>query len=289
MIRDRLNTYAKLGRIWISFATGFSAATGHILAVYFPRPGILMTGAGVFLLACGASALNQYQERDTDALMERTRSRPLPSGSISFRHALLFALVCSLGGLIAIFVSGGFAGLIGGLFAVIWYNGLYTYLKKKNAYAFLPGALVGAITPALGWVAGSGSYTDSFFVLCLFFYLWQVPHFWLYAAQYGKEYSDAGLPSIASIFSAEQLARIIFIWISAIAVTSLFFFPAGLALQLPVRYMMVAASLWLIIQGSRLLIIKSGSPVYGKVLGFINLYPLIVMSLLIADRIILWL
>jgi len=288
MIRNALYTYASLGRIGISFAAGCSAATGHLLASYSPNPEILLTAAGVFLLACGASALNQYQERDTDALMERTRNRPLPAGSISVTHALLFALLCCLAGLISLFASGGYAALAGGLFSIAWYNGLYTCLKKKTAYAFLPGALVGAVPPAIGWFSGGGGYDAVLFALCIFFYLWQVPHFWLYAARHGREYTEAGIPSIASSFSSQQLSRIVFIWIFALAVSSLFFVPSGLALHLPVRYLMVAAAVWLIIRGSRLLFHKYGNPVYKMVLGSVNLYLLVVMSLLVADRMLNW-
>lgn len=281
-----LKVYATLGRIRISFLTALTAMSGYLLAAFSVKPEMFLTGIGVFLLACGASALNQYQERGTDALMERTKGRPLPLCAVTGREALFFSGVTALTGLLLIFLAGGFSGILIGLFAVAWYNGLYTNLKKRTAFAAVPGALVGAIPPALGWSTGGGSLTDpELLVLCLFFFLWQVPHFWLYAANYGKQYALAGFPAITTVFSARQLSRVIFVWISSLAVSSLLFIPYGLTLHISVRFFLVAASVWLILQGVRILAAGAGVAVYTLVLGRINLYLLSVIVLLFADRI----
>jgi len=285
MIAEKIRSYACLGKLRISLAAGLSAMTGHVLAAYGIRQETFIVGVGVFLLAGGASALNQYQERDIDALMERTRTRPLPSGELSGPVALLFAAASSLAGLAALYAVGGIIVLAGGLFAIAWYNGLYTFLKKKTFYAFLPGALVGAVSPALGWTAGGGGLSEPIVALCIFFYLWQIPHSWLYAAEYRDEYIAAGLPSITSAFAPGQLSRIIFIWIAALGVSSLFLVPLGLVLQFPARYLIAAAALWLVIQGSRILGTEIGNQTYRTALRSVNLFMAIMMFLLVADKI----
>ncbi len=261
--------------------------TGYILAAYSLRPEIWITGLGVLLLACGASALNQYQERDIDALMDRTRSRPLPSGTMTAGEALLFAGGTAASGLVLILAAGGVSGLLAGLFAISWYNGLYTNLKRRTAFAAVPGALVGAVPPVIGWQAAGGSLTDpGLLVLCLFFFLWQVPHFWLSAASLAGQYRSAGLPAVTSLFSERQLSRVLFIWIAATAVCALLFVPFGLALQNTSRYLLAAAALGLSLQASPLLRTKHSTAVYDHTFAGVNLFMFAVTALLFADRLL---
>jgi protoheme IX farnesyltransferase len=208
-------TYATLGRPQISLFAGFSAMLGYILAAYYVRTGMFETGLGVFLISCGSSGFNQCQEQKTDAngahKKQASTGGSVASGGPNFP-------LCVLAGLLSLLVAGGIEALCGGLFAISWYNGLYTVLKKRTAFATVPGALVGAIPPAIGWIAGGGSYADPILLaLCLFFFLWQVPHFWLLAVACGRQYEQAGLPSLTGVFSEVQLRRIIFVWISATA------------------------------------------------------------------------
>ena len=178
--------------------------------------------AGAFVLACGSCALNQYQERRIDSLMARTAKRPIPSGRIRPGQALGLALLLILSGEGLLLFTGNAAVPLLGTVAVCWYNIVYTGLKKVSAFAVVPGALVGAIPPAMGWAAGGGRLSDpSLAALAFFFFMWQVPHFWLHLLTYGKEYAEAGLPSLSDVFSAAQLKRLTFQWLSATAVSSL--------------------------------------------------------------------
>jgi protoheme IX farnesyltransferase len=269
----------------IALFSSFSAATGCVIARPGFSPEMLPLMLGVFLLACGASALNQYQERDSDALMPRTRTRPVPSGKISPRNALRFSLVLISCGSLTLFFSGSVLSPLLGLTGVIWYNGLYTTMKKKTAFAAVPGAIVGAITPAIGWVAGNGSLSDPRLVsLCFFFFMWQVPHFWLLLLKYGEEYEKAGLPSLTGIFSRTQLLRIIFIWIFAAAVSCLFLPVTGIVRTPAIRCLLVGASLWLVWNGLTLLRFKAAGRSFSAAFGRINGYMFFAMILLSADR-----
>ena len=134
--------------------------------------------------------------------------------------------------------------------AVLWYNGPYTWLKKHSAFAAIPGALVGAIPPAIGWIAGGGSLLDPrLAVLSFFFFMWQVPHFFIHFLAFGGEYEAAGLPSLTAVFSRAQLARLTFKWIIATAVSLQLLIFCGLLGSPLVRISLIAISLWLAMSG----------------------------------------
>jgi len=213
--------YLILCRVLIALFSACSAATGFLLAASAPAAAVLMTAAGVFLLACGASALNQYQERDLDALMERTKRRPLPAGILSPRRALVVSVILVLAGTAVLSFRGSASALLG-MLAVLWYNGLYTPLKRRTAFAALYGAPVGMMPPALGWVAGGGSLADpGLWVLAALFFLWQVPHFWLLLLENSDEYQQAGLPTLTSVVPRDRLAGISVVWIAATATAAM--------------------------------------------------------------------
>ena len=107
-------------------------------------------------MAMAASALNEVQERDLDARMERTRLRPIPRGAVSPRAAVLFASALGTLGFLLLRMASDFRPALLGLLAWGWYNGLYTPLKRFSAFAVVPGAVIGALPPAMGWTAAGG-------------------------------------------------------------------------------------------------------------------------------------
>ena len=167
-------------KLRISLFVTLSAFTGLVLADREVSSGAILPLLGTFLLAAGSCALNQYQERRLDGSMERTRNRPLPSGRLTPGSALGFSSFLILSGLFVLSCQRNLTLLALGLFAVVWYNGLYTYLKRKTAFAVLPGALVGVVPPLLGWVSGGGRLSGpSIWGIGFFLLMWQVPHFWI--------------------------------------------------------------------------------------------------------------
>ncbi len=213
--------YRTLFRLPVALFVACSAVTGQIAASSAVTELLFVTATGVFLLACGASALNQYQERDVDALMERTRHRPLPAGRVRARSALATSFAALLAGLALLGRSAPESFALGAL-AVVWYNGLYTPLKRRTAFAAVYGAPVGVAAPAIGWTAGGGSITDPrLAVLALLFFLWQDPHFSLLLLRSGDDYERAGLPSLTKIFPRELLSGITVLWFTAAATASL--------------------------------------------------------------------
>ena len=276
------NSYYQLCKIRIAFFAALSAAAGYVLVAAYLEAQLVVVFAGVFLLACGASGLNQCQERATDALMSRTKDRPIPSGRIKPYKALLFSIMLAASGICSLYAGCGLMPAMLGLIATMWYNGVYTSLKKKSAFAAIPGALTGALPPAIGWVAAGGHPSDPrLLAISLFFTIWQVPHFWLFLMNHGNEYRDAGLPSLTLILRRAQIARIAFHWIAATAVCGPALCLFGLAQSSLTQYSLLVASAWLILRGVG---IARNSVVARSVFVRLNAYMIVVITLLVSDR-----
>jgi heme o synthase len=271
-----------LCKIKIAVFTALSAAAGLFSATYPSASIVAPLMAGVLLMAAGAGALNHCQERQSDALMTRTAGRPLPSGRIKPGFAFLLSLFLLSSGCAVLLYTGSSAASLLGLATVFWYNGFYTRLKTFSGFAAIPGALTGAIPPAIGWIAGGGDILDPrLAVLCFFFFMWQVLHFFLHMHVCGRDYQEAGLPSILSSFTEEQLDRLSLQWLFAAVVSTQFIVLFGLIRWPVLRLAVIGASIWLAFQGMDF-IRKSRDAVAG-VFGKINYFILFIMLLMILD------
>ncbi len=253
-MRKWLGLLLELNKIRITFAVTLTTIAGYILAKGTVDSGIFLPVIGLFILACGSAALNHIQDRDKDAIMERTSNRPIPSGEVSPALALSIGLFEVALGSYLLYIGSGFLALQLGLLALIWYNGIYTPLKRKTAFAVIPGSVIGALPPLVGWVAAGGSLGDpKAMVLGLFFFMWQVPHFWLLMLKYGKEYQKAGFPSITSKISVQQVKNSTFLWTVATAVSALMVAMSGLISMAIFKIMILLACVWLIVVFAKLL------------------------------------
>ncbi len=277
----------ELAKIRISLFAALSASAGFILAKQEISGQIIPPVTGILFLACGSCALNQFQERKLDAWMERTKGRPLPAGKLVPSAALGVSLgLITLGSSILFFGTNGVSSSLG-LFAVLWYNGTYTYLKQRTAFAAVPGALVGVIPPVLGWASGGGSiYDPRIWMIAFFFFIWQVPHFWLLLLNYGMDYNQSGLPSLSKVFTPEQLKRIIFIWMLSTAVSGLFIPLFGFVRFYFFHFLLLMATFWLV--WNAVIFAKSPSKGVSFRLAFdrLNIYVLWVICLLSTDRLL---
>ena len=274
-----LSILLQLTKFRISLLATLFTSAGFILAHHGFSEKMVLPVLAVLCLASGACALNQYQERKIDRAMERTRGRPIPCQKLSPSTALWISLAFLLMGLTILFFGTHALAFGLGIFAILWYNGVYTYLKRWTPFAAIPGALVGIIPPAIGWVSAGGTiFHPQFLALAIFSFLWQVPHFWLILLGAGMDYERAGLPSLSRIFSPNQLKRITFIWICSATV---------LALSLPLFYFnpspfgnffLLTACLWLGWNAVRFL--KSPPEIISFHLVFmkLNLFALWVIS-----------
>ena len=283
--RETVHAYLGLCKPILSFFAALSGAVGFLLAnhpSWSAWSALPVLSGGVFLLACGACALNHYQERNTDALMPRTAGRPIPAGKVRPAHALVFSLALIASGATLLLSTGVSAAPLLGLAAILWYNGLYTWLKAHHAFAALPGALVGAIPPAIGWTVGGKPFDIRLATVCFFFFMWQVPHFMVHQQLFGKEYEAVRLPSLTGLLTRAQIDRLTFQWLLAAAVSLQLVVIQGLIRSPFVHICLLAASLWFAARGIAL--VRRRTPNYEGIFMATNGFMLAVMLLIFMDR-----
>lgn len=171
-----------------------------------PLKSLALTVIGTALVAAGSAALNQVLERDTDALMVRTRTRPLADRRVGPVDAAIFGLALSAAG---IGILGWAANMLAALLALITlivYVAIYTPMKRRSDLATIVGAIPGALPPLIGWAASHGSLSLGGWTLFAIVFLWQIPHFMAIAWLYRDDYGRAGFPMLPVIDPAGKIA-----------------------------------------------------------------------------------
>jgi heme o synthase len=161
----------------------------------------LMTATllGTALLACGASALNQLWEREYDAKMARTETRPLPAGHLQPETVLIFGAACSIGGLVVLSAAVNLLTSFLGALTLVSYLFVYTPLKRKTWLNTAVGGIPGALPPLMGWTAARNDLDANGWALFAILFFWQVPHFLAIAWMYRDEYRRAGFVMLPTI------------------------------------------------------------------------------------------
>ncbi len=286
-LKKHIAIILELGKVRITFFVAISTSVGYFFHSGYFDVTMILTVMGVFLLACGSSAINHYQERFSDAMMDRTKNRPLPSGRISEGYAMTVSLSLVVVGLGIIYFSSNFTALILGVIALIWYNVIYTPLKKKYALAVVPGSVIGAIPPMIGWVASGGYVFDmEIIALAFFFFIWQIPHFWLLLLIHGKDYEKAGFPTLTKIFSDSQLGRITFVWIAALSTSCLLIPFFNLSSSLYAVGVMLFLGAWLLLKTRGILSDYLERIIFRNAFMAINLYVLAIVLVISLDKLL---
>ena len=190
----KIKDYLLLIKPSLSIMVVFSSVISYLLAprVEYNWIMILLLFAGGMLVTGSANAINQVVEKDTDAQMKRTSTRPVAAGRMSVGEGWAFAIVT---GALGVFILGFyFNWLSAGLaaFSLFLYAFIYTPLKKVNSIAVLMGAVPGALPCLIGWAAGDDQLSTGGWVLFAFQFFWQFPHFWAIAWVAHKDYSAVG-------------------------------------------------------------------------------------------------
>jgi heme o synthase len=185
----------------VSFLVVITTVAGFYLGSNGPLDWMLLlhTVCGTMLVAGGTAALNQYFERDRDALMRRTSSRPLPMGQLQPAEALIFGAGMIIVGAAWLALAVSFLTCSLALATSILYLGVYTPLKTRTALATTIGAFPGAIPPMIGWAAAHGSLTLGGWILFAILFFWQFPHFMAIAWMYRDDYARAGIKMLPTI------------------------------------------------------------------------------------------
>jgi protoheme IX farnesyltransferase len=218
--------------------------------------------------------------------MQRTRARPLPSGDLSTNQALLIAGISIAGGLFLL-LNTGLMPLLLGLFAILWYNGVYTPLKKMTVWAVFPGAVCGALPPLIGYSAAGGSILDSAAVILAgTLLIWQVPHFWLLAWRYRQDQLDSGLPTPFRQLTDQRLFAINSCWLAALALSYLLFALFGMISNPPLANIYLALLAALFLAGARELLRGVQYASSGKLFHLVNLSMALLLCTLICDSLL---
>jgi protoheme IX farnesyltransferase len=277
--------FAQLFKFPISIMSTVSAATGYLAFSHTMSWRLLPVSGAILILAFAACALNEAQEHKLDAMMERTRRRPIPSGKISPAGAVILAGVLAAAALTALWLMGGplAAGL--GALAVLWYNGIYTYLKRVSSLASVIGSVIGAIPPAIGWVCAGGVLDGPILSLSFFLLMWQVPHFWLLALRLSGDYEQAQFPTFVRAMGTDSLSRLTFMWTAATAASALLLPIFGLSTSPFLGLGLAAAGAWLTFIAWRSLRAPSKQG-FRQAFHAINYYAVMVMGAVILDALL---
>lgn len=194
--------YFKLTKPRITLLIVISTAVGYCYGATsgFSFLTFLHVLLGTALMASGSATLNQWYEQDSDAKMNRTRTRPIPAGTIPSRHAFLFGVAISLLGVIELWIFCGSVAALIGFLTSAGYLLAYTPLKRKSPICTTVGALPGAMPPLIGFAAASGGRLGiEAWVLFAILFLWQFPHFHAIAWLYREDYERGGIRMLAVV------------------------------------------------------------------------------------------
>ncbi len=199
-VSSKLKDYQQLMKFTLSFTVVFSSVVCYLLVpgIEFDIQSVLLLFVGGLLVTGAANAINQIAEKDTDAMMKRTASRPLPSGRMTVDEASTFAVVAAVFGIfiIGLWFNWTAAGISG--FSLFLYGFIYTPLKKVHSIAVLVGAIPGALPCLIGWAAGDPELGIGGWILFSLQFFWQFPHFWAIAWVAHEDYSKAGFRLLPS-------------------------------------------------------------------------------------------
>ena len=202
VLASAVKDYFQLIKFTLSFMVVFSTVVSYLIATdYRNALDVMLLFLAGMLITGSANTINQVAEKDTDALMKRTASRPVASGRMTVAHASTFAVVTGVAGLLIMLLKFNWQSSLIGLVSLFIYGFIYTPLKKVNSVAVLVGGLPGALPCLIGWVAayydGPINWAGGWILFAIQF-IWQFPHFWAIAWVAHQDYTRAGFKLLPS-------------------------------------------------------------------------------------------
>jgi heme o synthase len=285
MLASKVKDYFQLIKFTLSFMVVFSCVVCYLLApnIKFDLLSVLLLFVAGMLITGSANAINQAVEKDTDAIMKRTASRPVASGRMTEAEAMGFAMIAGILGIAIMWMWFNFLSAMLGLLSLLLYAYLYTPLKKVNSISVLVGAFPGALPCLIGWVAATGEFSAGGWVLFGIQFLWQFPHFWAIAWVAHQDYSRAGFKLLPSAVGPTKFTALQTIMYSVLMV------PVGLLPYyfkisgITSLYILLACNLCMVYL-SVMLYVKMTPAAARKVMFGSYLYLAIVLIALLADK-----
>ncbi len=280
----RLGDYIALLKPRVMSLVVFTGFAGMVVAPGGLPPALVAIAVVCIALSAGAAgAINMWYERDIDALMERTRKRPIPAGRVAPSRALAFGITLNLLPIAIMGLSLNWVAAALLAFAAGFYIFVYTvWLKRRTPQNIVIGGAAGAMPPLIGWAAVTGSVTLESLVLFLIIFMWTPPHFWALALYREGDYAKAGIPMLPVVAGLTETRRQILIY--TLLLVPLSFAPVALGTA-GIAYAAAAATvggylLWLSIQ-----VVRTASDAAAKRLfGFSILYLFVLFAALIVEH-----
>mgnify|MGYP001822883054 CR=1 FL=1 len=189
---------------------------------------IAVTLLGGALAAGGANAVNMYVDRDIDALMTRTQNRPLVTGAIAPRNALVFAVALHVAAFVVLWLGANLLSAVLAIGASAFYIGVYTlWLKRTSRQNIVIGGAAGAVPVLVGWTAVQDSLAWPPVVLFVAMFLWTPPHFWALAVKYADDYREAEVPMLPTVVPLDEAVRQMILYTAALVATTLVLIPVA--------------------------------------------------------------
>jgi protoheme IX farnesyltransferase len=284
-LQTRLAIYAELAKVRLIALVLVTTAVGFAMADAGPLLGarLAWTMLGTALAAAGSMALNQWLETDRDALMERTRRRPLPAGLLSRRHALAFGAGAAVVGLAVLAARVNPLTALLGLLVVVLYTSVYTPLKARTPLCTLAGAVCGAIPPMMGWSAAAGRLGFGAWLLGVVLFLWQIPHFLALAWLYRDDYRRGGFRMLPVLDRDGRVtAAFVMVYTAALLPVTVAAAATGITGR---AYGVGAVALGaaFLLAGAHLAVVRSAASARRLFLASLLYLPLL-LGLMVADR-----
>jgi len=281
--------FKEITKFRLSISVLFSSVAGYFLGAEFIRFDVLaLLIIGGYCMVGASNVFNQIIERDLDALMERTKLRPLPAGHMTVNRALALGLILTLIGLTALYWINPKTAMFGAI-SIFLYVSVYTPLKTKTPLSVFVGALPGAIPFMLGWVAAAGSFGIEPGTLFMIQFFWQFPHFWAIGWFLDDDYKKAGfqmLPTGKRDKGTAVQIVLYSIWTALTALIPVAQKKSGRIIILYPRFVEAYLSLWLIWAALRLYKLRTTAA--AKKLMLVSVaYLTLIQTIFIIDKFII--
>ncbi|MDG1394288.1 MAG: heme o synthase [Flavobacteriaceae bacterium] len=286
-----LSDFKAVTKMGLSISVVFSSVAGYLLAaetIHFPT--LLLLAIGGYFMVGASNVFNQIIERDLDALMDRTKNRPIPAGRMSVNYAFVLAILLTVAGLSILYSINARTAMFGAI-SICLYTSAYTPLKTKTPLSVFVGAIPGAIPFMLGWVAATGKFGIEPGVLFMLQFFWQFPHFWAIGWFLHEDYQKAGfnmLPTGKRDKGTALQAIIYTVWTVLISIIPVFGFTGQLQLSIVATVLVFACGIWFLYFGFQLFKNQTDKAARQLMLASV-VYITLIQLIYISDKFIrLW-
>ena len=283
-----LSDFKTITKMGLSLSVVFSCLAGYLLAADTINYYVLsLLAVGGYCMVGASNVFNQIIERDLDALMDRTKNRPLPMGRISVTNAFILGSLLTIIGLTILYNINPRTAMFAAV-SIFIYTSIYTPLKQKTALSVLAGAIPGAIPFMLGWVAFTGRFDLEPGILFMIQFFWQFPHFWAIAWMQDEDYKRAGFKMLPTGAKDKGTALQIIgyiCWTLIISLVPILSFTGSLELSLYAALPILALGMGFLYYGFKLF--KSQTNIAAKKLMAVSIVYLMSMQLIyVLDKFI---